>query len=493
MGRADERFPLFKTVIYGLSTMGYTIVETLVLTFCTVFYLAIEKGQPEKPVSGLIQLISNRNLGGFVTAIGLLFLFGRSIDSISDPLIATWSDRSKSRWGRRRFFLITSCFPLFIFTILIFFPPFQDKISIYNALHLGICLGAFYFFFTAYVCPYLSLIPELMPTDMERIRTTTIQAASGMVGSAVVWIGAWELISFFVKSDLFQGPTRVQQSYQTGIALVAFIGFVFLLPAIFVVDEKRYTKAVPTQIGLLSSLMMTLRNRPFILYVLGNITFNFAATVVRSIGAFYVLVLLRRDEEQIAEFMFIFFGASIVFFLPVIYLVKRVGKRVVMMIGNITFSLFMFFIFFVGMPFFDTDLFLFALFAIGALPLTIQQIVANAMLSSVAELDARENGQQRAAMFFGVQGLLQKISVGLAVVMYGALFSLFGKDIGNDLGVRLTGPISALVCLVGTFFFFLYPEKAIEEKLHLLRKEKAIPNSEHHKAGRIGQEDNGHL
>jgi hypothetical protein len=68
-------------------------------------------------------------------------------------------------------------------------------------------------------------------------------------------------------------------------------------------------------------------------------------------------------------------------------------------------------------------------------------------------------------MFFGVQGLLQKITIGLAVVVAGALLSTFGKDVGDDLGVRLSGPVSAIICLAGTYFFYLYPEKRIEARL----------------------------
>ncbi len=460
-----EIFPFWKTVVYGLSTAGYTIIESLVLTFCTVFYLAIEKIEASQSVVGLNQLVSNRNIAGFVTTIGLVFLFGRVIDGIADPLVAAWSDRSKSRWGRRRFFLMISALPLCVTAVLVFIPPFQDRVSVVNGVYLGVCLGAFFFFFTAYVCPYLSLIPELMPTDRERLRTTTVQAACGMLGSAIVLIGAWSLIAYLIESGLYHGPARVQRSYQTGIAIIAIIGLLFLLPAIFVIDEKRYARTAPSQTGLRASLAMTLRNRPFILYILGNIAFNFAFAVVRTIGAYYVLVLLKEREQDVADYMLAFFGGSVLFFLPVIYLTEKIGKRKTMMLANTTFALFMFLVFFLGQSPFDNRVVLFALFAYAAFPLAIQQIVANAMLSAVAELDARETGQQRQAMFFGVQGLLQKITIGLSVVVAGALLSTYGKDVGDDLGVRLSGPVSAIICLAGTYFFYLYPEKRIEAKL----------------------------
>lgn len=460
-----EVFPFWKTLVYALSTAGYTIVESLVLTFCTVFYLAIEKVDAAQSVVGLNPLVSNRNVAGFITTIGLVFLFGRVVDGIADPLVASWSDRSKSRWGRRRVFLMTSALPLFVSAVLIFFPPDQDRVSVANGLYLGLCLGAFFFFFTAYVCPYLSLIPELMPTDRERLRTTTVQAACGMLGSAIVLVGAWELIAYLIDSGLYQGQARIQRSYQTGIGVIATIGLLLLMPAVFVIDEYRYGKTTPTVIGLRASLAMTLRNKPFVLYILGNIAFNFAFVVVRTIGAYYVLVLLKGSEQDVARYMLAFFGGSILFFLPVIYLTEKIGKRKVMMMANVAFALFMFSILFLGQWPFDNRIILFGLFAYAAFPLAIQQIVANAMLSAVAELDARETGQQRQAMFFGVQGLLQKITIGLAVVVVGALLSTYGKDIGDDMGVRLSGPVSAVVCLAGTYFLYLYPEKWIEAKL----------------------------
>jgi len=463
--REPEIFPFWKTLIYGLATAGYTIIESLVLTFCTLFYLAIEKVDASQSIVGLNQLISNRNIAGFITTIGLVFLFGRVIDGIADPLVAFWSDRSTSRWGRRRFFLMISALPLFVTAVLVFFPPFQDRVSVFNSLYLGLCLGAFFFFFTAYVCPYLSLIPELMPTDRERLRTTTVQAGCGMLGSAVVLIGAWELIAYLMETDLYQGPARIQRSYQTGIAAIATIGLIFLIPALFVIDEKRYARTTPSPTSLRSSLTLTLRNRPFVFYILGNIAFNFALSVVRTMGAYYVLLLLEGSEQDVAYYMLAFFGGSVLFFLPVLYLTEKIGKRKTMMLANACFALFMFLVLFLGRSPFDNRLVLFGLFAYAAFPLAIQQIVANAMLSSVAELDARETGQQRQAMFFGVQGLLQKITIGLAVFVVGGLLSRYGKDFGNDLGVRLSGPVSAIICLAGTYFFYLYPEKSIEAKL----------------------------
>ncbi|MBN1653430.1 MAG: MFS transporter [Deltaproteobacteria bacterium] len=456
-------------MIYGLSTTGYTIIESLVLTFCTVFYLAIEKGHEGRSVPGLVQLVSNRSVGGFITILGLAFLFSRVVDGVADPLIAAWSDRCRSPWGRRRVFLIFSALPLFISSVLVFFPPFPHRVSNINGLYLGLCLGAFFFFFTSYVCPYLSLIPELMPTDRERLRATTVQAACGMLGSALVLIGTWELISYLIESGLYQGTVRIQRSYQTGIVITGLIGLIFLIPPILVIDERRYTRTTPSQTGLWTSLALTLKKRAFVYYIIGNIAFNFAFTVVRTIGAYYVLVLLRGNERDVARYMLAFSVGSVLFFLPVIYLAAKYGKRIMMMLANTTFALFMFLIMFLGKSPFDNKMVLCGLFAYAAFPLAIQHIVANATLSSVAELDARETAQQRQAMFFGVQGLLQKITNGLALVMVGALFSIYGKDFGNDLGVRLSGPFSAIICLSGTYFYYRYPDKYIEARLNYLR------------------------
>jgi GPH family glycoside/pentoside/hexuronide:cation symporter len=105
--------------LYNLSTAGWVLLDSIWLTFFIAFLLPPK----ERVAEGMIPFISNDRFFGIITVLGAVMLFGRIIDAIADPLVAYWTDRSTSRFGRRRFFLIIGGLPLAISTVLIFFPP----------------------------------------------------------------------------------------------------------------------------------------------------------------------------------------------------------------------------------------------------------------------------------------------------------------------------------------------------------------------------------
>jgi hypothetical protein len=67
-------------------------------------------------------------------------------------------------------------------------------------------------------------------------------------------------------------------------------------------------------------------------------------------------------------------------------------------------------------------------------------------------------------MYYGVNGLVQKVNLGLSTVVSGALFQY-----GGDLGLQWTGPVAALAALVGLLFFLRYPERWVEASRALAR------------------------
>ena len=156
--------------LYNMSNAGQALFDTLFMVFYASFLLP----PAEKISEGMIQFISNQTFFGVLTILGLIMIFGRVIDAIADPLIAFLSDKSKSKFGRRRFFLMIGGLPLAICAVLIFFPPVAST-SFINAIYLAVIFGLFFFFYTMYVAPYIALIPEFGHTEKERLNITTMQ------------------------------------------------------------------------------------------------------------------------------------------------------------------------------------------------------------------------------------------------------------------------------------------------------------------------------
>ena len=112
--------------------------------------------------------------------------------------------------------------------------------------------------------------------------------------------------------------------------------------------------------------------------------------------------------------------------------------------------------------------------ALLGIPIAILLIIPNAIISDISEVDGYRNGKKREAMFFGTQGLFMKINYGIAAAIVTYLFSAFGKDVANPMGVKLAGPVGAVFALAGFLIFLLFPQKEMDNDLEEIRRTESV-------------------
>ena len=93
---------------------------------------------------------------------------GTVIDAVTDPWVASLSDNSKAKSGRRISFMRWSAIPYGLFCLLIFFPPVSGS-SIINAIWVGVMLALYYLFSTLYNIPYSALQAEVVAEPRKRV------------------------------------------------------------------------------------------------------------------------------------------------------------------------------------------------------------------------------------------------------------------------------------------------------------------------------------
>ncbi len=454
MKKKVKRFPLWGQILYSSGYIGFTIADRIWITFMLYFYL------PPKE-SGMTELISNKTFLWVLTVAGLATIFGRVVDAIANPLVASWSDSSTSKLGRRKFFLVYGGLPLMVATALLFFPP-SDHATMGNAVYMALMLGCLLFFFTFYVTPWLALIPELSHTNKERINITTMQAAFSLVGVVIVMIGGYALWGALEGAGIDK-----TLALQYTIVILCALGLVFCYLCIIPLDEKRYSATGPAQIGMWDSLKLTFKNRPFIPYLVGTICLWFGLNVVSESATYYVTVLLGKPETFASVVFAFVFGVALIFF-PIINIASRViGKKMIMILSLAVFAVCAVLIYFLG----SDALILspvnqaFIIFGVMGIPVSALLAVPNAMIADLAEYDAVKTGINRDAMYFGAQGLVQKVNLGVATLVLAYLFAAFGKDVADPGGIRLSAFLTAFVCILGIIVYLFYPEKKIMEVL----------------------------
>lgn len=454
MKKNVERFPLWGQILYSSGYVGFTIADRIWVTFMLYFYL------PPKE-SGMAELISNKTFLWVLTVAGIATIFGRVVDAIANPLVASWSDRSTSGIGRRKIFLVYGGLPLMIATALLFFPPSAEA-GAANAVYMALMLGCLLFFFTFYVTPWLALIPELSHTNEDRINITTMQAAFSLVGVVIVMIGGYALWGAIEGSGVDKA-----RALQLTIVILCVIGLISCYVSIIPIDEKRYSATAPAQLKMWDSLKLTFKNRPFIPYLIGTICLWFGLNIISESATYYVTVLLGKPETFASVVFAFVFGVALIFF-PVINIAsRRIGKKMIMIVSLAVFAVCAVFLYFLGS---DTLILspvnqAFIIFGVMGIPVSALLAVPNAMIADLAEYDAVKTGINRDAMYFGAQGLVQKVNLGVATLVLAYLFAAFGKDVSNPGGIRISAFVTAFVCVLGIIVYLFYPEKKIMEVL----------------------------
>jgi glycoside/pentoside/hexuronide:cation symporter, GPH family len=153
------------------------------------------------------------------------------------------------------------------------------------------------------------------------------------------------------------------------------------------------------------------------------------------------------------------FGTCLLVFPLANVLAKRHGLKAVMLGSLAMFAAAFPLLFFLGDPPFGLPVVPYglAVMALAGIPLAGFFIVPDAIIAATADLEVNLSGQRREAMYYGVNGLVQKVNLGISTVVSGALFQY-----GGDLGLQWTGPVAALAAFVGLLFFLRYPERWVE-------------------------------
>lgn len=429
---------LWHRLTYALGATGWVIGDRIIITYGLFVYAP-------PPGEGLPDRLPEWSLFGVITVWGVISIFGRIIDSFADPIVASLSDRSRHRLGRRRVFMIIGVVPLALSTAAIFYAPVPGP-AWSNAVFAGVVFAIYFTMFTVYACPYQALLPDLTKTSVERLGLSTMQAAASLLGAALVMVGSPLVLGLL--SD-----TPAVERYQTMGVLFAALSLAFMLVPILGVPETRLvTMGESSSLPLVKSVTETLKAPGMVWYLIGTIAFWFGFNTVASGVPYYVTVLMEKPIEFGGQVLTVTFGVTAVCFPLVAKLGNKIGKRRTMMLGAAWLIVVMLLV-----PFMRTPLLGMIIMGLGGVPIAILMAVPNAILSDLAHAEAVRSGHAREAMFFGAQAFFMKVNLGLSAAVLAALLQL-GKSPAEPLGVQLTGPATAGVLLLTLFAFWRFEE-----------------------------------
>jgi GPH family glycoside/pentoside/hexuronide:cation symporter len=466
MNSIPEKLPLWKLIIFALGQLGWSLASYGVSNLVMYFYMPPETAAATRIFPPF--LFEGAVLGVF-TIIGLINFGARFFDAVSNPLIASWSDRSHARMGRRRAFLAASAVPFALFSFLVFVPlrhfsanP-SAAASVLNVVWLTVTILLFYFFFVMYFAPYNALISEFGHTPKERLMISTVIAVTWSLGFAV-----GNFVYDFQTAFERAGMSSVK-AFQTVEAIFAIAAAVLMLLPVLVIDERRYAAYSVSNEGTFQALRSSLGNRNFVRFLISEFLYNVCQTIIQMGIVYYVVTLLRLDKEITSFLMIVMFILSFVFYPFITAAAVKWEKKKVTLVGfgllALLFALFSLY----GLVRIPPLIFAYATVAVAAIPIAIFTIVPNAIVADIAEADGIETGNFKAGMFFGVRSFESNLGVSVANILFPSLLVL-GMSVDHPVGIRLSAIVSIGICIAGLLVFLLYDERAVLRSL--AKKEK---------------------
>lgn len=443
-----EKLPLSKQIAYSMGQFGWSLLSGIISSYLIFYYIPTKE-------SGISVFIPQVVFFGFVSIIGAITMLSRLFDAITDPWIATLSDRSKSKKGRRISFMQISSLPLAITTVLVFWSPIKGESSL-NALFLTVVLLLFYLFITMYVTPFFALLSELGHTPVERLNLSTLISVTWFLGAAVasqapvLW-GMFEGMGFDKVSAM-----------RIALLILSAIALIFLYIPVIAIDEKRYCESVPSELKMIDSMKATFRNREFRIFVLSDLVYWVAITIFQSSLLYYITILLKLPESM---FGLLFMGlglGSFLFYIPINIIAKKIGKKTLLIIAFCLFLLVYAYGALLGTLPFDNTIQAYVLVILAAIPMAIFGILPNVVVADIAEYDAHKTGIRREGMFFGTRTFMSKIGQMISMLLLSGLL-LSGGDVSNEMNIRLTSITAAVFCAIGLVLLLMYNEKKILE------------------------------
>ncbi|MES2591493.1 MAG: MFS transporter [Bacteroidota bacterium] len=434
-----------KQLAYAFGMMGWSVMINLISVILVYLYLPPAN-------SGLPNLITQIAIFGVFNAIAIITASGRLVDALYDPFIAQFSDSSKNPKGRRIPLMKLAIIPSFIFCCLVFWPINHQESNANIAWLVAMLIG-FYISSTTYIIPYNALLPELAPTSEDKIRLATWQSIGYVVGIGIA-SNAFNLTDLLQRS--FDIASRLE-ALQCTVFIMALLAAGFMAITVFAIDEKKYCTTIPIAVPMKQALRQALSNKQFLFFIVADFSYFIAVTIITSGLMYFVTVLLGLHETIGNKLMILMVLVSFLFYPVVNYSSRKFGKKRIVVFSLLLLATVFLGIYFLGKGSIDPTTQIYSLIIVAAIPLASLNILPNAILAEIIEKDKLDTGANKEGIYFAVRYFFVKIAQTFGIALF-AMFLLYGKDPGNDFGIRLNGILGFSLCCLAAIIFSRFKE-----------------------------------
>jgi glycoside/pentoside/hexuronide:cation symporter, GPH family len=427
----DRLSPLTK-LAYGIGDIGFSLTDTTLGVLFLIFLLDVVGLDPARAA--------------------LAIFIGKSWDYVNDPIVGYIADRTRTRWGRRRPYLLFGFIPFGLaFMMMWVRPPFEGQWAL--TAYYAFAYFIYDALFTVVSMPYVALTPELTQDYDERTSLTSYRMAFSLIGGLVAFVVPLMIIGTLE-------PGNADRVLKMGI-IFGIMSALPLLLTFFGTREKEEYASLP-QPGLRGQFQAVRGNRPF--WFAAGI-FLFTWTAVEIIQSMLLLFLkyrmgLEAESDLVAGAVFI----TAIFVLPFwVWVSQKTDKRKSYIFGMLFFIIIMIMMGFLAPSLGFSIVIAMACFA--GIGISAVHVLTWAMIPDAVEVDELQSGARHEGMFYALVTLFRKVASSIAIPMTALVLGWSGY-VSNSAqqpesavwAIRiLIGPVASLFLLAGILFARFYP------------------------------------
>ena len=393
----SEKLPMKTKVLYGIADLGIALLTSSIQFFLLFYYTDI---------AGI-----NPGLAGTALLVGKF-----TWDAINDPVFGYLSDRTRSRWGRRKPYMLLGAIPFGLSIWLLFsLPPGLVGVKAFLAV-----LGSFLLADTTQTLvsvPYYALSAELTYDYDERTSLISIRMIFTVLGYI---LGA---AATTAVAGMFMGMGWSKTAAYSGMgAIFGVVAIITMLVTVLGVKETPRPDLMPAKMALKQQLKHVFKNKPFIQFMIMSTIISISFTLLTALLPYFLTYQLLM-ADQISFVMLVLLGTVAIFLIPWRLVSKKMNKGPAYALGLFIASIAIVAAFF--LPQGPTP-WIYGIAFVAGVGFSAQYVFPWSMIPDVIEDDAAQSGERHEGIYFGVNAFLGKMTGAIGIAVAGWALDLYG-------------------------------------------------------------------
>lgn len=463
-------------IAYGMGNIADMIAYQSFTFYIFIFYYAV------------VGLSSIWIMGGFI--IWSIW------NAFNDPLLGLISDKTKVKMGRRKFWVLVATIPLCIIMFLLWTPPALFGVltmrsggsvafitgDIINWLYFLIIIMLFDTFYTMFSLSTTAAFPEMYMEQSDRNFASLVRRVLTIVGLIIAVLLPVIIIGNTKNPAALYGPYPIM-----GVIMAVLVGVnLVILIKWGLKERKEFQKDPEKNPSFLESLKVTLKNKAYLILVLGNLGNWFIFGLIPTIILLYGQWVLGIGNDLVNQILLLVVFLAAAGFMPVWKKVgDRIGNRNALIASFILWgSSFLPIILMTGPVAYVPMIFIMMVVGFG---LSGSIYLVDLVISDVIDEDEVKTGVRREGAFYGVNALIIRLATIFVMVAIATVFGGTGWDVYQPysldptfyiIGLKmLMSVVPSIACFLAVLCFWAFPLHGarlddVKKKLAELHAEK---------------------